>query len=201
MKVCLFGAHGQVAAMLGPSSRRATTSPTDVPRGRGATSRWTSPARKRCSGTPSAVWPRACRWWWARPGSTSPSSTGWRARRASPAVRAELRALGAVLTVRFAEEASASFPRAEILELHADTSATRRRGRRARPSGWPATSPSTRCAFRVSSRTQEVILGGPGGPPRSGTTTSARHSCRACCVPSRRSSLPPGLTVGLEQIL
>ena len=94
-------------------------------------------------------------------------------------------ALGAVLMMRFAEEASASFPRAEIVELHADT-------KRDAPSG-TARATAERMAGDIHSvrlpglvAHQEVILGGPGDL-RSGTTRPpARHSCRACCVPSRR---------------
>ena len=113
-------------------------------------------------------------------------------------------AIGAVLMMRFAEEAHRYLPAAEIVELHADT-------KRDAPSG---TSLAT--AARIGGDVpihsvrlpglvahQEVILGGPG------ETLTIRHdtSSRAAFVPGvllaarRIRDLPPGLTVGLEALL
>jgi 4-hydroxy-tetrahydrodipicolinate reductase len=113
-------------------------------------------------------------------------------------------AIGAVLMMQFAEQASRHLPAAEIIELHADT-------KRDAPSG---TSLAT--AARMSGEVpihsvrlpglvahQEVILGG------SGETLTIRHdtSSRAAFAPGvllavkRIRELPPGLTSGLESLL
>ena len=113
-------------------------------------------------------------------------------------------AVGAVLMMRFAEEAGRSFARAEIVELHADT-------KRDAPSG---TAKAT--AARIPGETpihsvrlpglvahQEVIFGGPG------ETLTVRHdtTSREAFVPGvlraleAVAALPPGLTVGLEELL
>jgi 4-hydroxy-tetrahydrodipicolinate reductase len=113
-------------------------------------------------------------------------------------------AIGAVLMMRFAEEASAHLPAAEIVELHADS-------KRDAPSGTSlATAARMRGEVPVHSvrlpglvAHQEVILGGPG------ETLTIRHdtSSRAAFAPGvllavkRVRGLPPGLTLGLEAIL
>ena len=111
---------------------------------------------------------------------------------------------GAVLMMRFAEEAARSFPRAEIVELHNE-------GKRDAPSGTAkatavrmGTEPaihSVRLPGLVAH--QEVIFGGPG------ETLTIRHdtTSREAFVPGvllaleRVRELPPGLTVGLEALL
>jgi 4-hydroxy-tetrahydrodipicolinate reductase len=113
-------------------------------------------------------------------------------------------AVGAVLLMRFAEQAYALMPSCEIVELHADT-------KRDAPSG---TSLAT--AARIGAKVpihsvrlpglvahQEVIFGAPG------QTLSLRHDTmsREAFVPGtllairRVPSLPPGLTTGLEALL
>lgn len=113
-------------------------------------------------------------------------------------------AFGAVLMMRFAEEAARVFPRAEIVELHADTKVDA-------PSG-TARATATRMGEGVPIHSirlpglvahQEVILGGPG------ETLTIRHdtTSREAFVPGvlraveAVGSLPPGLTVGLEALL
>ena len=111
---------------------------------------------------------------------------------------------GAVLMMRFAEEAARSFPRAEIVELHNE-------GKRDAPSGTAratavrmGTDPaihSVRLPGLVAH--QEVIFGGPG------ETLTIRHdtTSREAFVPGvllaleRVRELPPGLTVGLDALL
>lgn len=111
---------------------------------------------------------------------------------------------GAVLMMRFAEEAARTFPRAEIVELHHE-------GKRDAPSGTAkataarmGTEPavhSVRLPGLVAH--QEVIFGGPG------ETLTIRHdtTSREAFVPGvllaleRVRGLPPGLTVGLEALL
>jgi 4-hydroxy-tetrahydrodipicolinate reductase len=113
-------------------------------------------------------------------------------------------ALGAVLMMRFAAEAAAYLPRAEIVELHNEA-------KRDAPSG---TAKAT--AARIGKATaihsvrlpglvahQEVLFGGEG------QLLTIRHDtfAREAFVPGvlfaldRLATLPPGLTVGLEGIL
>ena len=113
-------------------------------------------------------------------------------------------AIGAVLMMRFAEQASAHMPAAEIVELHADTKLDA-------PSGTSlATAARMRGDVPIHSvrlpglvAHQEVILGGLG------ETLTIRHdtSSRAAFAPGvllavkRVRDLPPGLTLGLEAVL
>jgi 4-hydroxy-tetrahydrodipicolinate reductase len=113
-------------------------------------------------------------------------------------------ALGAVLMMRFAEQASRAFARAEIVELHAET-------KRDAPSG-TAMATAARMGGDVPIHSvrlpglvahQEVVFGGEG------ETLTIRHdtSSRVVFAPGVLRAieavrgLPPGLTVGLEQLL
>jgi 4-hydroxy-tetrahydrodipicolinate reductase len=113
-------------------------------------------------------------------------------------------ALGAVLMMRFAEEASRVLDRAEIVELHHET-------KRDAPSG-TAIATAKRMSGEVPIHSvrlpgllahQVVILGGPG------ETLTIRHdtTSREAFVPGvllaveRVRGLPPGLTVGLDALL
>jgi 4-hydroxy-tetrahydrodipicolinate reductase len=112
-------------------------------------------------------------------------------------------AVGAVLMMRFAEEAVRSFPRAEIVELHTDTKVDApsgtARATSERMGGVPIH--SVRLPGLVAH--QEVILGGPG------ETLTIRHdtTSRDAFVPGvlraveAVRTLPPGLTVGLDALL
>jgi 4-hydroxy-tetrahydrodipicolinate reductase len=113
-------------------------------------------------------------------------------------------ALGAVLMMRFAFEAGRTFPRAEIVELHADTKLDA-------PSGTALTTAvrigddvpihSVRLPGLVAH--QEVIFGG------SGETLTIRHdtTSREVFAPGVLRAidavrgLAPGLTIGLEALL
>jgi 4-hydroxy-tetrahydrodipicolinate reductase len=113
-------------------------------------------------------------------------------------------AVGAVLMMRFAAEAARHLPRAEIVELHAET-------KRDAPSGTakataallPGDPPihSVRLPGLVAH--QEVLLGGDG------QVLTIRHdtTSREAFVPGvllaleRLLELEPGLTVGLEKLL
>jgi len=109
-----------------------------------------------------------------------------------------------VLMMRFAEEAARVFPRAEIVELHAETKrdapSGTARATAARMGGDPPIH-SVRLPGLVAH--QEVIFGGPG------ETLTIRHdtTSREAFVPGvllaleRVRSLPPGLTVGLDALL
>jgi 4-hydroxy-tetrahydrodipicolinate reductase len=113
-------------------------------------------------------------------------------------------AVGAVLMMRFAAEAARHLPRAEIVELHAET-------KRDAPSGTakataallPGDPPihSVRLPGLVAH--QEVLLGGLG------QVLTIRHDTisREAFVPGvllaleKLPTLPPGLTLGLDALL
>ena len=113
-------------------------------------------------------------------------------------------ALGAVLMMRFAEEAAAYFPAAEIVELHHETKVDA-------PSG---TARAT--AVRLGRETpihsvrlpglvahQEVLFGGTGEllTIRHDTTSREAFTAGVLLALDRLSTLPPGLTVGLDALL
>jgi 4-hydroxy-tetrahydrodipicolinate reductase len=113
-------------------------------------------------------------------------------------------ALGAVLMMRFAEEAAKVFPRAEIVELHAETKRDAPSGTSKATAQRMGTDPpihSIRLPGLVAH--QEVVFGG------SGETLTIRHdtSSREAFVPGvlraveRVRDLPPGLTIGLDALL
>ncbi len=113
-------------------------------------------------------------------------------------------AIGAVLMMRFAAEAAAHLPRAEIVELHHE-------GKKDAPSGTarataerlPGETPihSVRLPGLVAH--QEVLLGGQG------ELLTIRHDTlsREAFVPGvllaleKLHTLPPGLSIGLERLL
>lgn len=111
-------------------------------------------------------------------------------------------ALGAVLMMRFAEQAARYLPRAEIIELHGeqkkDAPSGTAKATAERLGGAPIH--SVRLPGLVAH--QEVLLGGEG------QLLTIRHDAfsREAYVPGvllaleRLSSLPPGLTVGLEAL-
>ena len=113
-------------------------------------------------------------------------------------------AIGAVLMMRFAEEAGKLMPHAEIVELHHEQkldapSGTAKATAALLPQGTPIH--SVRLPGLVAH--QEVIFGGPG------QTLTLRHdtTSRDAFVPGvllaldRIRSLPAGLTVGLDALL
>jgi 4-hydroxy-tetrahydrodipicolinate reductase len=113
-------------------------------------------------------------------------------------------AIGAVLMMRFAEEASRHLPRAEIVELHHE-------GKRDAPSGTakataarlPGEAPihSVRLPGLVAH--QEVLLGGEGQllTIRHDTTSRAAFVPGVLLALERLPGLPPGLTLGLDHLL
>jgi 4-hydroxy-tetrahydrodipicolinate reductase len=113
-------------------------------------------------------------------------------------------ALGAVLMMRFAEEAARIFPRAEIVELHAETKRDAPSGTAKATAARMGTDPtihSVRLPGLVAH--QEVVFGGTG------ETLTIRHDTisREAFAPGvlraleRVRELPPGLTVGLDALL
>jgi 4-hydroxy-tetrahydrodipicolinate reductase len=113
-------------------------------------------------------------------------------------------AIGAVLMMRFAEEAARHMPRAEIIELHHETKLDA-------PSG-TAKATAARMAGDVPIHSvrlpglvahQEVILGAPGQflTIRHDTTSREAFVPGVLLALERLHSLPPGLTAGLEALL
>jgi 4-hydroxy-tetrahydrodipicolinate reductase len=113
-------------------------------------------------------------------------------------------ALGAVLMMRFAEQAASHFPRAEIVELHHETKRDAPSGTAKATAERMGTGPaihSVRLPGLVAH--QAVIFGGQG------ETLTIRHdtTSREAFVPGvllaldRLHGLPSGLTVGLEALL
>jgi 4-hydroxy-tetrahydrodipicolinate reductase len=113
-------------------------------------------------------------------------------------------ALGAVLMMRFAEEAARVFPRAEIVELHAETKLDAPSGTAKATAARMGTDPaihSVRLPGLVAH--QEVVFGGAG------ETLTIRHdtTSREAFVPGvlraleKVRDLPAGLTVGLDALL
>jgi 4-hydroxy-tetrahydrodipicolinate reductase len=113
-------------------------------------------------------------------------------------------AKGAVLMMRFAEEAARVLPRAEIVELHHEQKRDAPSGTARATAERMGTDPpihSIRLPGLVAH--QAVIFGGPG------ETLTIRHdtTSREAFVPGvllaldRLGELPPGLTVGLETLL
>jgi len=112
-------------------------------------------------------------------------------------------AIGAVLMMRLAEQAAKHLPRAEIVELHAET-------KKDAPSGTAKATAERLGGAEIHSvrlpglvAHQEVLFGGDG------QLLTIRHDAysREAYVPGvllaleRISTLPPGLTVGLEALL
>ena len=112
--------------------------------------------------------------------------------------------IGAVLMMRFAQQAAAYFPRAEIIELHNEAKKDAPSGTARMTAGLVGGDPvihSVRLPGLVAH--QEVILGGLG------QTLTIRHdtTSREAFVPGvllaldRLHDLPPGLTAGLDRLL
>jgi 4-hydroxy-tetrahydrodipicolinate reductase len=113
-------------------------------------------------------------------------------------------ALGAVLMMRFAEEAGRHMPRAEIIELHNEAKKDAPSGTAKATAGLIGGNPtihSVRLPGLVAH--QEVLFGGDG------QLLTIRHDTfsREAFVPGvllaleRLDTLPPGLTVGLDTLL
>jgi 4-hydroxy-tetrahydrodipicolinate reductase len=202
MKVLLNGRDGKVGAVLAPALEAAGHELADGVDGAEAMVDFTAPEaavpnvlRALAHGVPCAV-----------------GTTGWdTAEVADVAVAAGLPvlyapnfALGAVLMMRFAAEASRHLTHAEIVELHHETKLDAPSGTAlATARGMEGDVPihSVRLPGLVAH--QEVILGGAG------QTLTIRHdtTSREAYVPgvllalTRLRDLPPGVTVGLEHVL
>jgi 4-hydroxy-tetrahydrodipicolinate reductase len=113
-------------------------------------------------------------------------------------------AIGAVLMMRFAGEAAAHFPRAEIVELHNEAKKDAPSGTAkatAELIGGDAAIHSVRLPGLVAH--QEVIFGGEGQllTIRHDTTGRESFADGVLLALEKLGDLPPGLTVGLETLL
>jgi 4-hydroxy-tetrahydrodipicolinate reductase len=212
LRILLHGATGKVGSVLAPALAsaghevtRAARGDAAAPSGHDAAIDFTRPDAVRANveraleaGVPCVI------------GTTGLEEREWRA---LDALARELRtacfhapnfALGAVLMMRFAAEAGRHLPRAEIVELHAETKVDA-------PSGTAKATAallpgdvaihSVRLPGLVAH--QEVLFGGRG------QLLTIRHDTlsREAFVPGvllaleRLPTLPPGLTVGLDALL
>jgi 4-hydroxy-tetrahydrodipicolinate reductase len=206
MRVALYGASGKVGTVLAPAFRAAGHDVVDAresgPNGCEAAVDFTRPDAvaanvESClaAGVPVVI------------GTTGFDADGVDAAARSagvPCFYAPNFALGAVLMMRFAEDAARVFPRAEIVELHAETKRDAPSGTAKATAERMGTEPaihSVRLPGLVAH--QLVIFGGAG------ETLTIRHDThsREAFVPGvlraveRVRELPPGLTVGLDALL
>jgi 4-hydroxy-tetrahydrodipicolinate reductase len=112
--------------------------------------------------------------------------------------------VGAVLMMRFAQQAAAHFPRAEVIELHNEAKKDAPSGTARATAdliGGDVVIHSVRLPGLVAH--QEVIFGGEGQLLTIRHDTTARESFAdgVLLALSKLDSLPPGLTVGLDSIL
>ena len=206
MKICLFGVAGKVGSVLAPALEHAGHEVVDGrvvgPEGCDVAVDFTRPDAvagnvERCleARVPVVI----------GTSGFDPEALDRQAQEVGvPCFHAPNFAVGAVLMMRFAEEASRVMECAEIVELHADTKLDA-------PSG-TAKATAARMEGEVPIHSvrlpglvahQEVVLGGPG------ETLAIRHdtSSRDVFAPGVLRAieavrdLPPGLTVGLERLL
>jgi 4-hydroxy-tetrahydrodipicolinate reductase len=202
VRIVLNGARGKVGSVLGPALEAAGHALVDRLDGAEAMIDFTRPDAvvgnidaAVAAGVPCVV----------GTSGADLSAVGERARTAGlPVFHAPNFALGAVLMMRFAAEAAAHFPRAEIVELHHETKVDAPSGTAkatATAMGGEPPIHSVRLPGLVAH--QEVLLAGPG------ELLTIRHDTlsREAFVPGvllaleRLPSLPPGLTVGLDALL
>jgi len=206
MRIALFGISGKVGAVLAPALAAGEHEVVDArdvgPEGCDAAIDFTQPDAvegnvERClaAGVPVVI------------GTTGfdADALDAKARDAGvPCFHAPNFATGAVLMMRFAEEAAKAFPRAEIVELHNEAKRDAPSGTAKATAARMGTDPpihSVRLPGLVAH--QEVIFGGPG------ETLTIRHdtTSRDAFVPGvllaldKVRELPPGLTVGLDALL
>jgi 4-hydroxy-tetrahydrodipicolinate reductase len=212
LRILLYGAGGKVGSILAPALEGAGHAVTAVGRGdsaepgeHDAAIDFTRPDAVRANvetclhaGVPCIV------------GTTGLAEEGWnaldaRAREHGLACfHAPNFALGAVLMMRFAAEAGRHLPRAEIVELHAETKLDAPSGTaRATAALLPGDVPIHSVRLPGIVAHQEVLFGGAG------QLLTIRHDTlsREAFVPGvvlaleRLPALPPGLTTGLDALL
>lgn len=212
MRVVLFGRDGKVGSVLGPALREAGHDVTGIEideeaavEGYDAAVDFTAPDSVLGNATDCLEAGVPC-----LIGTTGLTDEGLASLdrlardRGIPCFVAPNFAIGAVLMMRFAEQAAGAMPHAEIIELHHETKVDAPSGTAkatAERMGGDVPIHSVRLPGLVAH--QEVILGAPG------QTLSIRHdtTSRDAFVPGvllaleKLGSLPPGLTVGLDAVL
>ena len=206
MRVALYGASGKVGVLLEPALRQAGHDVVDArtlgPEGCDAAIDFTLPdvvvgnvMSCLAAGVPVVI---------GTTGFDLDALDGAAREAGVPCFHAPNFAQGAVLMMRFAEEAARVFPRAEIVELHSDAKRDAPSGTSKATAQRMGTDPpihSVRLPGLVAH--QEVILGGAG------ETLTIRHdtTSREAFVPGvllaleQVRELPSGLTVGLDSLL
>jgi 4-hydroxy-tetrahydrodipicolinate reductase len=209
MKVALFGAEGKVGAALLPVLERAghEVKPIEIGdepdvRGLDAAVDFT---------TPEAA-PKNVRAVLEQGVSCVVGTTGWDPQpfaqlAASNGVRlfvAPNFSIGAVLMMRFAREAAAYFPRAEVIELHNESKKDAPSGT-ARATAEVIGSETVIHSVRLPGLVahQEIIFGSEGQLLTIRHDTTARESFAdgVLVALEKLDTLPPGLTVGLDSLL
>ena len=113
-------------------------------------------------------------------------------------------AVGAVLMMRFASEAARYLPKAEIVELHHETKVDAPSGTaKATVDAMPGDVPIHSVRLPGLIAHQEVLLGGEGQllTIRHDTLSRDAFAPGVLLALDKLSSLPPGVTVGLESLL
>jgi 4-hydroxy-tetrahydrodipicolinate reductase len=201
LRVCLYGSGGNVGRVLAPALEAAGHEPFELAAAEAAID-FTAPdavvpnmLAALDAGVPCVI----------GTSGADLAPVDERAReRGLPVFFAPNFAIGAVLMMRLAAEASKFLPRAEIVELHNEAKKDAPSGTaRATAELLPAETPihSVRLPGLVAH--QEVLLGGEG------QLLTIRHDAfsREAYVPGvllaleKLRELPPGLTVGLEALL
>ena len=209
MKIALFGAEGKVGSALAPRLEAAGHEIRGIELG-------DEPDVAGCDAavdftTPDAA-PENVRAALEQGVSCVVGTTGWEpgelgALAAEKGVRlfvAPNFSIGAVLMMRFARDAAAHFPRAEIVELHNEAKKDAPSGTAKATAdligGEPAIH-SVRLPGLVAH--QEVIFGGEGQllTIRHDTTGRESFADGVLLVLEKLPELPPGLTVGLEALI
>jgi 4-hydroxy-tetrahydrodipicolinate reductase len=209
VRVALFGYRGKVGSVLGPALERAGHEVREIGRGDAAEVQGLDAAIDFTRPDVSAANVLACleQAVPAVVGTTGVDTDELdHAARAHglPVFVAPNFAIGAVLMMRFAEEAARHLPRAEIVELHHETKVDAPSGTAkataARLPGEPAIH-SVRLPGLVAH--QEVLLGGEGQllTIRHDTTSREAFVPGVLLALERLATLPPGVTIGLEALL
>ena len=209
MKIALFGADGKVGAALKPVLERAGHEVQgieigDEPNVRGAdaavdfTTPDAAPANVRAALEQGVSCVVGTTGWDPRPLHELAAANGLRL------FVAPNFSIGAVLMMRFAQEAAAFFPRAEIIELHGEAKKDAPSGTArmtAELIGGDTVIHSVRLPGLVAH--QEVIFGGEGQLLTIRHDTTARESFAegVLLALAKLDTLPPGLTVGLDALL
>lgn len=209
MRVALLGYRGRVGSVLGPALQEAGHEVKSLGRGDAvevegldAAVDFTRPDAVR--GNARACLEQGVSVVVGTSGADLSALDGIARERGLPLLVVPNFALGAVLMMRFAEEAARHLPAAEIVELHHETKLDAPSGTAkatAERLGGDVPVHSVRLPGLVAH--QEVLLAGPG------ELLTIRHDSlsREAYVPGvllalqKLEGLPPGLTVGLEALL